>query len=64
MAGQTGRIFMLDPETGRADIGMEGQVQDRLWDRYHQNRRSLKLIWEISDFGDNMRIVSWHAGDC
>ena len=55
---------MLDPETGRADIGMEGQVQERLWDRYHQNRRSLKLIWEISDFGDNMRIVSWHAGDC
>lgn len=60
----TGRIFMHDPDDGKVDIRKEGQVQNRLWNRYFQNRKSLKLVLEISDPGDYMKIVSWYAGDC
>lgn len=60
----TGEIFMLCPEAGKVNILRAEQIQSRLWQQYFQNRKCLKLVLEISNPKDYMRIVSYYAGDC
>ena len=55
---------MLCPDGKKVNINREKIVQNNLWRQYRQNKNYLRLVLEISNPKDYMRIVSYYVGDC
>lgn len=59
-----GKVNMLCPDGKKVNINREKIVQNNLWRQYRQNKNYLRLVLEISNPKDYMRIVSYYVGDC
>lgn len=59
-----GKVNMLCPDGKKVNINREKIVQNNLWRQYRQNKNYLRLVLEIPNPKDYMRIVSYYIGDC
>ena len=57
-------VRMLDAKGGKTNINGAGSVQERLMEQFRQSRKCLRLVLEVPDPGDYMRIISYYVGDC
>ena len=60
----TGKVNMLCPDGSKQNISGEEKIQSGLWWQYFQNKNCLRLVLEIPNPSDHMKIVSYYAGDC
>lgn len=59
-----GKVNMLCPDGRKLNINREEKIQGGLWQQYFQNQNCLRLVLEIPNPTDYMKIVSYYAGDC